>query len=240
MQQLELQDVCNEESFGEFFSAFFCRSGQTLTRFDMDIAESYLKIDDEEQALVLLVQGINLQYDFGFKIWSEPEFISDEGDGQFIISKTSLMITLKPIEQDGVLQVNFSDVKINIGDYQVTLDGSTDLSDAVEIMFTNFKQILRQEVSQMLAWRFTKSIEKTLNMLITSNGEYIDLSVPMSSVPQHVSYLNATLMQNPIFNKGFISFAIDGSFVYSGANGRLDNMDEEVADFPLMPVFVGD
>lgn len=237
MKSIKLVDNCSEESFGEFFSAFMCRTDQVLTNFEMNTAQSSLHIDDEMQALVLYVKGINLQLDYGFKIWSEPEWVSDEGTGSISVTDTSIKMTLKPLERDGVLQVAFSDVMIDIRDYKFEMDGESDLSSAIEILFKNFKQLIRQEISNMLAWRFSKSIEKTLNMLISSNGEYIDLSSEGSR-----GYLNATLLQNPIFNKGFVSFPIDGSFVIPqfAKNKRDPAEGGEAPDFPLMPVFVGD
>ncbi len=44
--------------------------------------------------------------------------------------------------KDGLLQVDFSEVKIFLQEYNVTLDGSSDLSRGVEILFKNFKKFI--------------------------------------------------------------------------------------------------
>ena len=92
----------------------------------------------------------------------------------------------------------------------------------------------------MLAWRLAKSVEETLNSLLEANGEIIDIY----DTDKQANYVNATLVQDPIFNKGFLSFPIDGSFI-SVTNPLKTKKDQstetsEQQDFPLMPVFVGD
>ena len=93
----------------------------------------------------------------------------------------------------------------------------------------------------MLAWRLAKSVEETLNNLLVSNGEIIELS----NKEQQANYINATLIQNPIFNKGFISFPVDGNVLNTytptrGKKNQTEQHDVPAPNFPLMPVFVGD
>lgn len=65
---------------------------------------------------------------------------------------------LKTSNVDGILQIDFSDVDVIISDYQVELDGSTDLSKALEIVFNSFKSFFRKELVNMIGWRAAKSI----------------------------------------------------------------------------------
>jgi hypothetical protein len=46
---------------------------------------------------------------------------------------------LKTLNKDGLLQIDFAIVKIAIEDYVVEVNGNTDLSRAVEIVFNSFK-----------------------------------------------------------------------------------------------------
>lgn len=46
------------------------------------------------------------------------------------------------------------------------LDGSSDLSKTVEIMFKNFKTFIQREIVNVVAWRVAKSVEETLNQIL--------------------------------------------------------------------------
>ena len=69
--------------------------------------------------------------------------------------------------------MTFSDVKIMIEDYKVDLDGTSDISVAIEILLKNFKNFFKEELTNMLAWRLAKSVEETLNHLLSSNGDVL-------------------------------------------------------------------
>ena len=45
---------------------------------------------------------------------------------------------LKTFTRDNILQIDFSNVKVDIGQYDVKIDGATDFSRAVEIVFNKF------------------------------------------------------------------------------------------------------
>ena len=121
------------------------------------------------------------------------------------------------------------------------MDGISDLSAGIEILFRNFKLFFKEELTNMLAWRLAKSVEETLNTLLLSHGEIIDLN----SKDNQANYINATLIVNPIFNDGFISFPLDGNVLstYTPTRGKKNQTEQVEApptNFPLMPVFVGD
>lgn len=125
---------------------------------------------DDKDALSLIVKGVNMEFNYGFKIWSEPEWIQDDGTGTIKVKNADLQLNLTPTQKDGKLQVTFSGVKIVIEDYQVNLDGSSDISVAIEVLFRNFKQFFKEELTNILAWRLAKSVEETLNSLLEANG----------------------------------------------------------------------
>lgn len=58
----------------------------------------------------------------------------------------------------------------------------------------------------MLAWRSAKSIEDSLNQILFDQGEIVPLNV------DRTLHLNATMVSDPIYNQGFFSIALDGTF----------------------------
>ena len=87
----------------------------------------------------------------------------------------------------------------------------------------------------MLAWRLAKSVEVSLNQVLSRSGEVVDLSWRHHTLN---NYWNVTLLEDPIFAPEYISFVLDGSF-FSGSNLIQKNGVERAYDFPRMPVFVG-
>lgn len=114
--------------------------------------------------------GINLDFAFDYKVWSEPEWIDDEGKGSFEIKDCALDVALSLTSVNGILQVDFSKVNIFLPEFNTTLDGSSDFSRAIEIIFRNFKHFMQKELSNILAWRLAKSVESTLNEIMMQNN----------------------------------------------------------------------
>ena len=52
---------------------------------------------------------------------------------------------------------------MNMREYNVKLDGSSDMSRTVEIMLKNFKNFIQKEIVNVVAWRLAKSVEESLN-----------------------------------------------------------------------------
>ena len=131
---------------------------------------------------------------------------------------------------DGTLQIDFSNVKVDLRDYSVELDGESDLSRAIEILFSSFKSFFRQELTSMLAWRLAKSVEESINQILISNGG----SVPL--LEEDEGYLNMSLVSDPIYVADYLSFPLDGSFSRKvSTNGKSSS---GATDYPKMPVFV--
>ena len=136
---------------------------------------------------------------------------------------------LKTLNRDGLLQIDFAGVKIAIEDYVVEVNGNTDLSRAVEIVFNSFKSFFREELVNMLAWRAAKSTEESLNHILFEQGEILPLNT------DRTIHLNATMVTEPCYNDGFFTVALDGTFL-------TQSMEDTKLQSPMqqLPLFVKD
>jgi len=102
-------------------------------------------------------------------------------------------------------------------EYNVKLDGSSDLSRTIEIMFKNFRNFIQKEIVNVVAWRLARSVEESLNQMLmrNSSGEIVDLSSSKGSV---TNSWNVTLLRDPIFEPTYVSFVLDGSFYQSNGH----------------------
>ena len=166
MQNFVIEDHCNEQAVGNFFTGYLCAKNQKLLEFVVDQENSKLVIVPEQEALRLSVMGLELNFEFDFRVWSEPKWLDDHGLGYVKVGNCDIHLDLQLKNVDGALQVDFEDVKVDLHDYSVVLDGESDLSRAIEIMFTSFKSFFRQELTSMLAWRLAKSVEESLNQVL--------------------------------------------------------------------------
>lgn len=98
-----------------------------------------MKIHEEKDALKLTVSGINMNFVFDYQVWSEPEgWIKDKGSGDVKMHNSDIGLELSLTSKNGALQVDFSEVNISLEAYEVKLDGDSDFSRAVQILFKNF------------------------------------------------------------------------------------------------------
>ena len=116
-------------------------------------------------------------------------------------------------------------------EYNVTIDGSSDLSRTFEILMKNFKKFIQKELANVMAYRLSKSVEFSLNNQLSKSGDLIDLDRSGGN------YWNVTLLADPVFQPDYISFVLDGSF--HSSNSLLRSEQGEPPEFPKMPVFVG-
>ena len=95
------------------------------------------------------------------------------------------------------------------------LDGSSDLSRTIEIVFKNFKNFIQKEIVNVVAWRLAKSVEESLNQMLMRNnsGEIVnDSSNNNKDQSSITNILNVELLRDPIFEPTYVSFVLDGSF----------------------------
>ena len=91
-------------------------------------------------------------------------------------------------------------------EYNVTIDGSSDLSRTMEILMKNFKKFIQKELANVMAYRLSKSVEFSLNNQLSKSGDLIDVDRSGGN------YWNVTLLADPVFRPDYISFVLDGSF----------------------------
>ena len=119
-------------------------------------------------------------------------------------------------------------------EYNVTIEGSSDLSRTMEILMKNFKKFIQKELANVMAYRLSKSVEFSLNNQLSKSGDMIDVD------PSGGNYWNVTLLADPVFQPNYISFVLDGSFHSSNSLLRNEQArNTEPPEFPRMPVFVG-
>jgi len=92
--------------------------------------------------------------------------------------------------------------------YEVKLDGDSDLSRTIQILFKNFKGSVTNELTSILGFQLAKAVEVSLNQVLSDGGEMVDLS----RMNRNNNYWNITLLQDPIVSDDLVSFVLDGSF----------------------------
>jgi len=142
MNGLEIDDYCSEQGFGTLITGHMCVSNQKMLSYSVDKSRSKMEINSANNALKLRVSGVNMHFVLDYKVWSEPELIEEEGKGTFSISESDLDLQLMLTSKNGVLKVDFSEVKISMEEYNVTLDGTSDFSTVIELMLRNFKKFI--------------------------------------------------------------------------------------------------
>jgi len=98
--------------------------------FSMDTEKSTFMIDGQNKQLIVKISDINFQFGFDFDCWTEPEWLKDQGSSSIVVTNATILLNLLPSNKDGVLQIDFSETKIDVGDYKVNLNGNSDLSKA--------------------------------------------------------------------------------------------------------------
>ena len=67
---------------------------------------------------------------------------------------------------------------------------------------------MTDELTSILGWRLAKAVEVSLNQVLASSGDMVDLS----RTNRNNNYWNMTLLQDPIFSPEYVTFVLDGSF----------------------------
>ena len=169
------------------------------------------------------VQSINLEFGLDFDIYSIPVWIKDEGTGTITVMDANVVIYLRPYNNEGILEIDFSNVDIQIRDYYVDLKGQTDWGRAAQQSLNEFKSLFKRELKNLLAWRMAKSVEEALNTLLLAQQKQI-------KIKDQTLVMNTTLVGDPVFTFGDLGFPIDGSFI--GQNTSI------WSDIPVLPIYV--
>jgi hypothetical protein len=153
-----------------------CVSKQKLTKFEINQANSKLTLNSETKTIDMEVSGMNLEFQMKYGVTSDPNWLNDYGDATANIRDASIRMSLLPrASTDGVLQIDFKQMEIEMKDYRVKADGSSDLSKAIEIVFNSFKSFFKNELANMLAWRMAKSVEESMNTVMLSKAGIVSI-----------------------------------------------------------------
>ena len=131
MHNMELEEYCSKSGFGDLFTTHLCIGKQDILNYFVKESQSRIDIDEQNEALKLRLSGITLEFGFAFRLWSDPEWLHDQGTGVIEVSGCDLSLNLNLESVEGELEVSYSDVKIHSRDYSVELKGETDISAAV-------------------------------------------------------------------------------------------------------------
>jgi len=139
MPELTFRNQCFDQALGEMVQFKFCVYDQELQQFDIDFDNSRIIIDAYDKKLKLKVQISKLYFSSRFEITSEPKWLTDGGSYTASVINSSITMDLKTLMRENIIQIDFANVLIDIGQYDVKIDGGTDFSRAVEIIFNSFK-----------------------------------------------------------------------------------------------------
>lgn len=103
IKNIEIKDFCSEQDMGTVMTSHLCVANQNVIAYSVDKDRSSIQIDAEKNALKMHTSGINLDFAFDYKVWSEPEWIDDEGKGSFKIKDCALDIVLSLTSVNGIL-----------------------------------------------------------------------------------------------------------------------------------------
>ena len=132
---------------------------------------------------------------------------------------SDISLGLKLRNNLGELEVDYEDVKIHTRDYKVALDGSSDISKALEMMLISFKVFFEEELTGMLSSRLLDIVKDALDEKVV---------VPKKENAR----FQTSLIADPIVEAHYVSFLLDGA--YTGTTALIQN------DYPKMPLILLD
>ena len=101
--------------------------------------------------------GLNLDY----KMKSDPDWGTDEGQGYLNINNLDLVGQIKFNVVQGKLQLDFSDIIVNMEHYDAKFNGTDeDFSEGMVEIFDAFKDFFKRELANIVARKMSKTLEK--------------------------------------------------------------------------------
>ena len=152
MRTLEVKENCSASAVGNLFTTHLCIGKQKIESYGVREESSHLYIDQRSNSLNLRLEGVTLQFEFDFKLWSEPKWLHDVGRGTVSVVNTDvdLELALHKSDSDG-LRVEVVDQKVHTRGYDVELKGANDISKAVENLLSSFKLFFEQELLALVS-----------------------------------------------------------------------------------------
>ncbi len=106
-----------------------------------------------------------------------------------------------PFNNEGKIQVIIEDIEIDLDDYYVLFNGTSDWSKAMTIFSRSFKLFFKNEVGNIIARRISITMEEALNSMLISFPNVLDVDG---------LFLNMKLTGNPVFNKDYLTIPFNG------------------------------
>ncbi len=140
-----------------------------------------------------------------------------------------MSVHLIPFNDNGKMQVDFSDTKVVVQNYTADFRGETDFSRAANVIIKNFKSFFKKEVANVMARKVSKSFESSLNSMLYRGPSIV-------SILDNDIYLNYTLTADPTFHADYMSIPFDGTFL-NDIKGGVKPSDEPI---PAIPSYYGE
>mmetsp|Transcript_24495 Transcript_24495/g.30534 ORF Transcript_24495/g.30534 Transcript_24495/m.30534 type:complete len:282 (+) Transcript_24495:270-1115(+) len=223
MRTLEMEEYCSKSEVGDLFTTHLCIGKQKVASYGVKEESSRLSIDHSTDSLSLRLSGITFQFEFDFRLWSEPTWLHDAGSGVLSVINTDVNLSLV-LRKDahGRLKVEAIDRQVHSRGYDVDLKGQSDISRAVQNMLSSFKVFFEEELITLISSRIETITEKILaqKLLPQTDGQSFGIETKFSC--------------NPIFSKNFITFIQEMSF--GGESGGARPQET----YSPMPVLLAD
>ena len=79
---------------------------------------------------------MNFLFSLDFDVSSDPEFLTDKGTATAEVKDCIIRLDLsQKTDENGILEVSFTQAEIILNDYEVKTQGEKDLSKALETIF---------------------------------------------------------------------------------------------------------
>jgi len=94
MRSMEVEDYCSTSAMGNLLTTHLCIENQHMVSYSIQEESSRLSIDHVNDSLSLRLSNINLQFEFDFRVWSEPEWLHDVGTGTISVTNSDINFDL--------------------------------------------------------------------------------------------------------------------------------------------------
>ena len=92
IRNLSLENYCTDMQIATALINL-CVSNQRTLSYSIDKSRSKLQIHSEKDALKLSVSGINMNFAFDYKVWSEPDgWFKDQGSGDIMMMNSDMSL----------------------------------------------------------------------------------------------------------------------------------------------------
>lgn len=160
-------------------------------------------------------------------IYSDPEWIRDQGNGSITIKNFDIKFKLIPTNENGFLQFKFKDTQLNVGDLDGTFKGKTEIIESVNLIMQHFKQFFKEELTEIVTMQFANNLQDKLNKNLREQ-------TPLMKFDDNI-FINTSLTSHPFVKNGYIVMPYDGT-VYSD---KKVNPTKSINDIKEMPIDFG-